>query len=196
MRSFASWRTKMLKRILSIAMVSMLFLCMLALGCCEGTAQIKIQFDYQHMHTIASNQFAVWVEDAEGNLVKTLYVTGFTGSRRGYRNRDMSLPKWVGVANPEEMSDEEIDGISGATPSQGTLAYTWALTTDRGETVMDGVYHVYVEGALFWESEVLFSAGIDLSQLAPGGLEVSVDRNNPEQSDNEDMLTNVEIEIL
>lgn len=196
MRPFASWRTKMLKRILSIAMVSMLFLCMLAVGCCEGTAQIQIQFDYQHMPTIASNQFAVWVEDAEGNLVKTLYVTGFTGSRRGYRNRDISLPKWVGVANPEEMSDEEIDGISGATPSQGTLAYTWDLTNDRGETVMDGVYHVYVEGALFWESEVLFSASIDLSQLAPGGLEVSVGRNNPEQSDNEDMLTNVEIEIL
>ena len=53
---------------------------------------IEISFTYQHAPTMASNQMAVWIEDADGAMVKTLLVTNFTAGRRGYRNREMSLP--------------------------------------------------------------------------------------------------------
>ena len=75
----------------------------------EGISQVQIRFDYNHMATIASNQFALWVEDNDGKLIKTIYVTGFTGTRRGYRNREMSLPHWVKAADPENMTDDAMD---------------------------------------------------------------------------------------
>lgn len=186
----------MFKKLLSVLLTLMLLLFTFPVGLCETGSRIEIRFDYTRMSTMASNQFAIWVEDAESNLVKTIYVTGFTGSHRGYRNRDMSLPQWVNSANPEAMTDEEIDGISGATPSPGTLTYIWDLSDDRGETLMEGVYHIYVEGSLFWESEVLYSTEIELGQAALGSFEVSMDRNHPERPDNEEMLSNVGIEMV
>ena len=48
---------------------------------------ITVSFDYKHMSTMASNQFAVWVEDSDGKAVKTITATDFTAARRGYLDR-------------------------------------------------------------------------------------------------------------
>ena len=162
----------------------------------EGISQVQIRFDYNHMATIASNQFALWVEDNDGKLIKTIYVTGFTGTRRGYRNREMSLPHWVKAADPENMTDDAMDAVSGATPKQGTLTYIWDLTDDRNNRVSNGVYHIFLEASLYWESDILISAEVDLSNPEPGILHLMEKRSNPEQADNENMLTDIEVTVM
>ena len=154
---------------------------------------VEISFDFERMPTHASNQMAIWVEDADGELVKTVFVTKFASVRRGYRSRDMAISHWVGTANPESLSDEQIDAISSATPSAGSLTYSWDLSDQNGDRVPDGIYTVYLEGTLYWESNVLFSAVIDTRATEPGELSVEMLRSEPDNSENETMLKNVRI---
>ena len=157
---------------------------------------IEISFDFERMPTHASNQIAIWIEDADGELVKTILVTNFTAARRGYRNRDMAISNWVSAARPESMSDDQIDAISSATPSAGHLTYSWDLTDQNGNRVPDGIYTVYVEGTLYWESNVLFSTSLDTRETEPGELTVERMRSDPDNIENENMLKNVQIFAL
>ena len=161
----------------------------------EDNAGIEIFFTYQRGTTIASNQLAVWVEDAEGAVVKTLLVTDFTAGRRGYRNRTMSLPAWVVAADPESMTDEEIDTVSGATPGQGELVYVWDFTNQSGERVPDGIYTVHVEGTFYWESDVLYTAVIDTTNLG-NEIPVEIERTAPDTHENENMISDVTIKVI
>ena len=161
----------------------------------ENTAGIEISFTYQRGTTIASNQLAVWVEDAEGAVVKTLLVTDFTAGRRGYRNRTMSLPVWVAASDPESMTDEEIDTVSGATPGQGELVYVWDFTNQSGVRVPDGIYTVHVEGTFYWESDVLYTAVIDTTNLG-NEIPVEIERTAPDTHENENMISDVTIKVI
>ena len=67
------------------------------------------------------------------------------------------------------------------------------LTDSSGIPVPEGVYRICIEGSLYWESSAFFSAEIDLSHPEPGALLVTETRSHPEQGDNADMLTNVEM---
>ena len=161
----------------------------------EITAGIEIFFTYQRGTTIASNQLAGWVENADGAVVKTLLVTDFTAGRRGYRNRTMSLPVWVAASDPESMTDEEIDTVSGATPGQGELVYVWDFTNQSGERVPDGIYTVHVEGTFYWESDVLYTAVIDTTN--PGNeIPVEMERTAPDTHENENMISDVTIRVI
>ena len=183
-----------------------ILLCLTALTLAAGTAfaegtssesptGIEISFTYQRGTTIASNQLAVWVEDAEGTVVKTLLVTDFTAGRRGYRNRTMSLPVWVAAADPESMTDAEIDTVSGATPGQGELVYVWDFTNQSGERVPDGIYTVHVEGTFYWESDVLYTAVIDTTNLG-NEIPVEIERTAPDTHENENMISDVTIKVI
>lgn len=79
---------------------------------------LEISFDFARGTTPASSQFAVWIEDSSGNLVKTLYVTNFTANG-GYAKRKESIPTWVSKAKPSVLPEAELDAISGATPQAG-----------------------------------------------------------------------------
>ena len=157
----------------------------------SDVSRVNIAFDYAHMPTIASNQIAIWAEDSNGRIVKTLLVTDFTAKRRGYRNREMTLSGWVSAAEPDEMSDAQIDAISSATPGSGHLEYTWDLTDEDGDRVPDGIYTLNLEGTLFWESDVQFKTVINTGRSQSGELQTEIIRNEPENHENEDMITDV-----
>ena len=156
---------------------------------------IEIAFTYQRGTTIASNQLAVWVEDEEGAMVKTLLVTDFTAGRRGYRNRDMSLPVWVASADPESMTNQEIDVLSAATPRPGELVYVWDFTNEAGEKVPEGIYTIHVEGTFYWESDVLYTAVIDTAQVAEE-IAVKMERTAPDTHENENMISEVTVKAV
>lgn len=46
----------------------------------QVNGKLKINIDFNRSSTPASNQYAVWIEDMDGNVVKTLFVTNFTSS--------------------------------------------------------------------------------------------------------------------
>ena len=181
-------------------------LCLIVLVLIAGTALaesdaaaeysgIEIAFTYQRGTTIASNQLAVWVEDGESAVVKTLLVTDFTAGRRGYRNRTMSLPVWVASADPESMTNQEIDVLSAATPRPGELVYVWDFTNETGEKVSEGIYTIHVEGTFYWESDVLYSAVIDTAQLAEE-IAVEMERTAPDTHENENMISEVTVKAI
>lgn len=43
----------------------------------QVNGKLKISIDFNRSSTPASNQYAVWIEDMDGNVVKTLFVTNF-----------------------------------------------------------------------------------------------------------------------
>ncbi len=159
-------------------------------------AGVSIDFEYMRMSGKASNQLAVWVEDENGELVKTLLVTDFTAGRRGYENREDALNHWVTAAEPGERSDEEIDAVSSATPQAGTQHFSWDLTDENGQRVPDDRYYIRLEGTLYWSSNVLYTGMIDLKEAVPGELEITIERSEPDNTVNEAMIQNVRMSAM
>lgn len=154
---------------------------------------VNVSFDFNRTSTIASNQTALWIENEEGKVVKTLYVSAFTAKSRGYRRREDSLNRWVYVANPDSLSNAQIDAISSATLRTGSQAFIWDLTDSNGKKVPEGKYFVKLEGTLYWKSNVLYSVQVD---LADGDLrlgQVQETRSEKANSQNENMISNVKI---
>jgi len=119
-------------------------------------------FDYEKQSGAASNQFAVWIEDMNGVLVKTLFATQWTANG-GYKTRPDSIALWVEKSGLASMQKSEVDAISGATPQSGSLTYSWDLTDANGDNVPPGAYQFFVEGTLRWKNYVLYSAVIMIS---------------------------------
>jgi tetratricopeptide (TPR) repeat protein len=88
-------------------------------------------------------QTAVWVEDAAGRHVKTLYVSGFSGYAK---EKQVDLPEFA-----ERTKFAETDGVTGASIDWGTHAYSWNLTDRGGKRVPPGEYTVRIE-ASWWPS--------------------------------------------
>lgn len=157
---------------------------------------VSIDFEYIRMPGKASNQLALWVEDENGEIVKTLLVTDFTAGRQGFKNREDALNHWVDVAEPENMSDEEIDAVSSATPQTGTQHYSWNLTDENGQRVSDGRYYIRLEGTLYWSSNVLYTGMVDLKDINLAELEITAERSEPDNTDNETMIRNVRMSAM
>ena len=144
---------------------------MLLAGCAAGApaqAQrqddiVTISFDYEKQQGYASNQFAVWIENENGELVKTLFVTKFAGNG-GFKKRPDAIPTWVSRSGAAQ--NGKADGISGATPKSGSLSYVWDLTDETGARVPNGTYTFYVEGTLRWKNRVLFTGEITIGSEA------------------------------
>jgi len=127
----------------------------------ELTGEVTITFDYEKQSGHASNQFAVWVEDIDGNYIKTLYVTRWTANG-GYKSRPDSISLWVERSGLDSWTKIAVDAVSGATPKSGTLSYNWDLTDTTGEIVPEGQYKFFVLGTLRWKNSVLYSGILDI----------------------------------
>lgn len=156
----------------------------------EGKSQgiLEISFDFTRQRTIASNQYAVWIEDVQGNLVRTLFVTGFTG-RGGYLRRPDCLPTWVKKANPASRAPQEIDAITGATPKSGTQLYTWDGRDEKGNFVPPGTYRFVIEATLYWSSRVLITGTFTYGGESVDSIPIKVEHFGGKE--NEGMITNV-----
>ena len=156
-------------------------------------ADVDVDFEYKEMSGFASNQFALWVENADGDVVKTLFVTDFTGIKRGYKKREQSLNNWVAIAKPDKMSDTELDAISGATPKSGAQHFAWDLTDNQGKKVPVGKYFIKLEGTFYGASNVVYTGTVDLA--TPSAIEVKMERSEPANSKNATMLQNVRMSV-
>ncbi|MCL2047027.1 MAG: DUF2271 domain-containing protein [Oscillospiraceae bacterium] len=129
------------------------------------TGFVTVAFEYKKQTGSASNQFAVWIVDSDGHMVKTLYATRYTANG-GYLVRPDSIALWVEMSELESMPKFDVDAITGATPLGGKLSYVWDLTDTNGETVSPGIYTVYVEGTLRWKNYVIYTASIDINGVS------------------------------
>ncbi len=150
--------------------------------------QLTISFRFQR-GGIASGQYAIWIEDAKGMLVRTIYATSFT-VEGGYKVRHESIPTWVAKAHPGEMTDAQVDAVTGATPQNGTQTYAWDGTDSNGNRVAPGTYRFFVEGSLYWDSRILFSGTVEWGGEDRPSIPVEEQRFNQSPT-NADMITSL-----
>lgn len=124
---------------------------------------VTVTFPFTRQRGMASNQFAVWVEDDRGGFMETLYVTRFT-AKGGWEKRPEALPDWVSHTGVAAAARESVEAVAGATPKTGEFSCRWDCTDGAGNVIPPGIYRIYVEGTLRWENRVLYTA-----EVAVGG---------------------------
>ncbi len=126
-------------------------------GVAAKVKTLEVTFSYNRQNGPGSNQYAVWIEDERGTVVKTLFVTAFTtkgrqrqgeATQRGYTFRPTCVPSWVKAVKAEERTDEDLDAYTGATPQSGLQTFIWDFTDQTGKKVKNGNYRVRVEATL------------------------------------------------
>jgi hypothetical protein len=153
----------------------------------DAPGEVVIAFDYEKQSGSASNQFAVWIEDMEGNYINTVCATKWTASG-GHKSRPDSIAIWVGKSGIASMPDYYVDAVAGATPkTSGRQSYAWNLKDINGDTVSSGEYKFFVEGTLRWKNYVLHSGVITIGD-APATA-TAVAEYNYEASGNQPALT-------
>lgn len=160
----------------------------------KKASAVELSFNYQKQSGAGSNQWAVWVENSEGKVVRTLSVTSFTskgrGGRRGYTFRPTCVPTWVKNAGAEQMTDEQIDAVTGATPSQsGVQTYTWDFKDADGKEVPAGDYKICLEATLYFNSIILYSGSFSTKDKA-GEIKLTSTLTEEDEK-HKDMITEV-----
>ena len=181
-------------------MKRLLFILLTILVLTSATAQqaasqqaAEITFSYTKLSGSASNQFAIWIENARGQYIKTLYATRYTANG-GWKRRESSIPVWVKQSGLSNMTSAQVDAVSGATPKAGILTYTWDGTDSRSAAVPAGDYVVILEGTLRWENQVYYRAPIRLGQGAAAAT-VSVEYKG-DAGDDRAMISDVKVRTL
>lgn len=154
-------RVKQMKKLVLFAIVLLTFAQLCGTAFAGNGDKAEITFKYDRLSGHATNQFAIWVEDAEGKYVDTVYATRFTATG-GWEKRPAALHRWVGHAEVAKMNKAEIDAITGATPKAGTLTYTWDLTDKNGKKLPDGPYMILLEATLRNENSVVYRALVEV----------------------------------
>ncbi len=157
------------------------------------TGTLEISVDYKRQDGRGSNQYAIWIEDGVGNLVRTLYVTRFTADG-GYKKRPDCTPLWVTKAKASSLSKDEVDAFSGATPQTGVHVYTWDGTDASGKKVETGSYTFVVEATYLGSNIVLFKG-----EFETGNQEITITPEadfNSDESQNRDMIQQVSARYL
>lgn len=86
---------------------------------------------------------AVWIERENGEFVRTIYVSSFSGH---VKEQQVNLPVWAGASR-----FQDVDAVSGASIDLGHHVYVWDLHDDAGDKVKKGDYVARVE-VTFWPS--------------------------------------------
>ncbi|MGD8665968.1 MAG: hypothetical protein PVI38_06190 [Desulfobacterales bacterium] len=74
--------------------------------------------------------FAIWLQEKSSGNVQTIYVTGKAAENKWIlaEARPESIPVWYGVRQKEPLAQgEQVDAISGATPSGDTVVIQWQV---------------------------------------------------------------------
>ena len=154
----------------------------------------ELSFSYTRQSGAATNQFAAWIEDSQGRHVKTLYATRWTANG-GWSRRPSSIPMCVKQSNLSQMPRAQIDAVSAATPTTGTLTYKWDGTDSRGTAVPAGNYTLILEATLRWENQVYYRAPIRLGQ-GPSTPQVSTEYKGDGAAAERVMIGNVRVQVL
>ena len=192
-----------MKKIIGVMIVAML-LAVPAVALSEkgkaGKAnRLEVSFNYQRQNGPGSNQYAVWIENDKGEVVKTLFVTSFTTKgrtrgneqpMRGYIKRPACVPTWVKAAKANDLTDQQLDAFTGATPqASGMQTFTWDFTDQEGKAVKKGAYKVIVEATLFNASTVTYSGSFSTQDKA-GDIALTSKLTQPDEN-HKDMVTGV-----
>ena len=152
--------------------------------------RFEISFSYRKQRLVASSQFAIWIEDMDGNYIDTLYVTQWT-AQGGYSYRPLSIPVWVSTALPSEMNVSEIDAISGATPGNGNYVVSWDFTDRNGNPVTGTQFRYFIEATMNNNDDVIYTGFITIGTETWEDIPIPV--YSLQDSGYKEMISNVRV---
>ena len=182
-----------------LAIIAAMLLAMPAMAQTKKGKTLEVSFNYQKQAGPGSNQYAVWIENEKGDVVKTLFVTSYTTkgrarggepAKRGYIVRPACVPTWVKTVKADEQSDQQLDAVTGATPQAGGMqTFTWDFTDQQGKAVPQGNYTIKVEATLFFDSDIIYSGTFSTKDKA-GDINLTSTLTKEDEK-HKDMVTNV-----
>jgi len=123
--------------------------------------KVTVSYQWTRIQTHGSNQIAVWIEDTKGKLICTLFATRYTATG-GYIKRPVSLSEWTEKSDLKNATKQEVDAVSGATPSSGKQTLTWDCKDKTGKTVANGTYIVRMEANILDTNKMFFTGKIQI----------------------------------
>lgn len=178
---------KMLVRVVAFLIISLIFC---VSGVLAANDEVSICVTYKKQSGFSTNQFAIWVENAHGDYIKTIYVTSFTAGG-GFSKRPASIPLWVSNSGIKNQAARQVDAFSGPTPKSGRLCYGWDLTDTEGNRVADGDYNILVAGTVGENDQIIYAGSITVSDMP---VKINpVAKFSSKKAEKSQMLTNLEI---
>ncbi len=117
---------------------------------------LRVNFSFSSLDQKSSNQVAIWIEDANGNYIDTVYATRFTAAG-GHIKRPNSLPGWTAKSKWDSSNIELVHAVSQATPEEaGPNAVLWDCTDEKGQPVPAGSYAYLVETNIDGDNRVIW----------------------------------------
>jgi tetratricopeptide (TPR) repeat protein len=126
--------------------------------------RVQIDFHLGFMDELEP-QTALWVEDAQGKFVKTLYVSGFSGFAK---EKQVVLPEFA------QRTQFETDGTTGASIDWGTHTYFWAMDGHDGKKVKPGNYSIVLE--ISWWPAMQYALAEAEIKVGSKSAEVAVEK--------------------
>ena len=123
-------------------------------------ANVAISFAFDRANKKGSDQFAIWIEDAQGKLVRTVFVTNYTVKKGAAKTTDC-LPLWSEKSGIRSNA-KAADAVTGATPAKGTQTYYWDLTDQSNAKVQPGTYKIFVEGTQSPNEQIVLQSTINV----------------------------------
>jgi hypothetical protein len=160
----------------------------------SGSKDRKFEFRFQLNEIqsfVPSNQMAIWIEKPDGEMVKTLYLSEYL-SYGGY-NLPEICHEWSSKAKWDEVTKEEFDAVTGATPGTGEVELK---LTCPAALLPDGKYKVFVEVHLVDNYNELYSSELEVSRKKGlGELKVTYIPGKCPKKTEGDLLTAVTVKL-
>lgn len=180
----------MKKEINPIIFVGIIVISFFISGCANFRDRtIELSFRMNKVEALtSSDQMVVWIEKPDSTFIQTLFISEYLAY--GGFNISSVCPDWSGRSGWKEISKENFDAVTGATPTPGKITFKLKVPKDK---VPDGEYRVSVEVHLAENYNELYSGLINLSNKKCGGvMKVKyVPKKHPLVSNN--ILSNVKI---
>ncbi|MDP8220836.1 MAG: DUF2271 domain-containing protein [Candidatus Stygibacter frigidus] len=96
--------------------------------------QVVIRLGYRDQ---IEPQTAVWIEDNEGNYLKTLYISGFAAS---VKEKQKHLPQWAGKSK-----FEGVEAVTSASINCGRHTFYWDFVDNKGNIYLEKEFVVCAE---------------------------------------------------
>ena len=158
----------------------------------SGSKDRKLELKF-HLNDIQSfvpsYQMAIWIENTDGTFIRTLFLSEYL-SYGGY-NLPEICPEWSKKAAWENVSKEEFDAVTGATPGTGEVDLK---LTCPGNILPEGKYRLFVEVHLVDEYNELYTSDIEISgKKGTGEFKVSYINGKCPKKLEGDLLTGVTV---
>ena len=146
----------------------------------------KLQISYLVTTDDASRFTAVWLENEDGELVKTLFVSSELAQGAFTVEGDI-CPDWIKKSHWEKASQAEVDAVSGPTPTVGSGSLSFDL---KKHEILPGAYFFCMQIHVHDNYNILYKGQIRLGEK-PAEAQAEVFYSPKRYESAEDLLRDV-----